>query len=256
VLMMKHLTLAATLVAASLIAGPAVAGDENKADKQSKADKEMKAERAASDPKSFIKHAGEGGIAEVQLGQLAAERAQSPEVKQFAQKLVQDHTQANQQLQQIAQQKSVELSREVTGKNKEALDKFRSLSGQEFDREFLKHQAKHHEKDIRTFEQVANTSTDQEVKQFAQQVLPVLRQHHQTVTQLAQQHGIALETTDPSGQRFHPTGEYQTGQQPGQMGQQPGQPGQQPATAPGTTIDSRTNTEGSPQPGATTQPNM
>src|SRR3954467_5145800 len=79
----------------------------------------------------FIKEAAQGGMAEVQMGRLAAKKAQSDAVKQLGQKLVQDHSKANQELKKLASQKGVTLSTDL-GEHKTALDHLKSLQGKEF----------------------------------------------------------------------------------------------------------------------------
>ncbi len=147
--------------------------------------------------KKFIKEAAEGGMAEVEMGKLGQEKAQNAELKQFAQKLVQDHEQANQQLQQIAQQKGVELDKEISKKNQRMLDHLRGLSGAEFDRMYVEHMVKDHQKDIKEFEKAANKGEDSDVKGFAQQTLPKLREHLQTAENLAGATGAKVN--EPAG---------------------------------------------------------
>src|SRR5690349_3627449 len=86
---------------------------------------------------AFIKEAATGGLMEVELGKLAAEKASSAEVKQFGQRMVDDHGKANQQLSTIAQQKNVQVPTELTGKAKSDYDRLSKLSGEQFDRAYM-----------------------------------------------------------------------------------------------------------------------
>lgn len=124
----------------------------------------------------FVEKAAEGGQSEVALGQLAQEKASNPDVKSFAQSLVQDHQNANSQLMQIAQQKDVKL-KEDKSKEDHEYKRLAKASGDEFDREFIKNQVKDHKKDIKMFEKAAKDSKDEDVRNFATQVLPKLREH-------------------------------------------------------------------------------
>ena len=195
--MKKTQTFIAAIVAAGLI-GTGIVGAQTAADSKTgtQTGGSEKTKLSHSD-KKFIEEASEGGMAEVAMGQLGQEKAQSPEVKQFAQKIVTDHQQANQQLMQIAQQKGVELEKEVSKKDQRAMEHLRGLSGAEFDKKYVEHMVKDHQKDIKAFEKEANKGEDSDVKSFAQQTLPTLREHLQTAESLAQTTGANV--SEPAG---------------------------------------------------------
>jgi putative membrane protein len=126
----------------------------------------------------FVKEAAIGGMYEVQAGQIAAQKATSPEAKQMAQHIVADHTQANEKLMAIAQAKGIQdLPAEVDIKHKKKLEHLNKLSGAQFDREYSKMMVSDHKADIKAFEKEATTGTDPELKQFASTTLPTLNQH-------------------------------------------------------------------------------
>src|SRR5947209_10188655 len=102
---------------------------------------------SASD-KTFIKKAAEGGLAEVQLGQLAAEKASSPDVKQFGQRMVDDHTKANDQLKQVASQKGVTIPDKLSAKDEATKARLEKLSGESFDHAYMKDMVTDHTKDV------------------------------------------------------------------------------------------------------------
>ncbi|MDB6026009.1 MAG: outer membrane protein [Verrucomicrobiales bacterium] len=195
--MKKTKTFIAAIVAAGLI-GTGIVGAENATDSATgtKTGSSEKTKLSHSD-KKFIEEASQGGMAEVAMGQLGAEKAQSPELKQFAQKIVTDHQQANQQLMQIAQQKGVELEKEVSKKDQRAMEHLRGLSGAEFDKMYVEHMVKDHQKDIKAFEKEANKGEDSDIKSFAQQTLPKLREHLQTAETLAKSTGANV--SEPAG---------------------------------------------------------
>jgi len=145
---------------------------------------------------AFAMMAAEGGLAEVQLGKLAADQAASPEVKQLGQLLVQDHTAANQELVAIAKQKNISLPDEVDDTHEDVVELFSRLEGAQFDREFLRHQVMHHEKDVAAFGVQAKEGQDPELRAFAQKQLPALQKHLQQIRNLAAQH----HTTGKGGQ--------------------------------------------------------
>ena len=97
------------------------------------------------DPHEFINTMAIAGMAEVQLGKLAAERAQDPDVKAFGQMMVKDHTQANDELKQVVSQTGVQLPTQLDEKHRELADRLMKLQGEEFDREFMKAMVDGHE---------------------------------------------------------------------------------------------------------------
>lgn len=139
--------------------------------------------------RQFIKQAAEGGLAEVQLGQLATEKASSPEVKQFGQRMVDDHTKANDQLKQVASEKGVTLSDKLSAKDAATKARLEKLSGKSFDRAYMKDMVTDHTKDVSEFRMKSKNAKDPDVKNFASQTLPTLEDH------LKQAKDIAPKTT-------------------------------------------------------------
>ena len=127
--------------------------------------------------RKFMEKAAEGGMAEVQLGKLASEKASSAEVKQFGQRMVDDHSKANDQLKQIATSKGVNLPTELDRSTQREMDKLSKLSGADFDREYMKHMVSDHKKDVSEFKTKSSRAKDAQVKQFAATTLPTLQQH-------------------------------------------------------------------------------
>ena len=126
---------------------------------------------------TFLKEAAQGGLAEVQMGRLGAQKGQSQEVRQLGQKLVQDHSKANQELKLLAAQKNITLPTDIPTEHQSMLSHLKSLEGAEFDQAFKKHAVEDHQKDIQKFQTASQTAADQDVKAFAQKTLPVLQQH-------------------------------------------------------------------------------
>ena len=139
--------------------------------------------KLSSADQQFVTKAAQGGMAEVELGQLAAQKAQNPQVKQFGQKMVDDHTKANDQLKQVASQEGVTLPTGLDAKDQALKDRLSKLSGDQFDRVYMQHMVQDHKKDIADFQKEANNGKDQQVKQFAQQTLPTLKEHLQMAQQ-------------------------------------------------------------------------
>jgi putative membrane protein len=131
----------------------------------------------AKQDEHFIHEAAAGGMMEVELGRLATERAASADVKAFGQRMVTDHSKANQQLTQIATSKGITLSKALPADKQQERDRFARLSGAEFDRMYMDHMVKDHKKDVSEFEKQAEKGTDPALRTFAQQTLPTLREH-------------------------------------------------------------------------------
>jgi putative membrane protein len=125
----------------------------------------------------FIKDASQDGIAEVKMGYMGVQNGTSSAVKNLGQKLIQDHTAANKELEQLASQKGAMITPEVDAKHQKALDGLSKLSGTEFDKAYIHHAVMEHEKDIKKFQAAADKATDQDIRAFAQRTLPILQQH-------------------------------------------------------------------------------
>ncbi|MBR8840202.1 MAG: DUF4142 domain-containing protein [Stigonema ocellatum SAG 48.90 = DSM 106950] len=139
----------------------------------------------SSSDRKFITQAAEGGLAEVQLGELASQRGSSDAVKQFGQRMVQDHTQANNQLQQLAAQKNVTLPKGIGKENQKVKQKLSKLSGASFDRAYINDMVQDHTKDVSSFQRQAQQAQDPDLKAFATQTLPILQEHLQMARSIA-----------------------------------------------------------------------
>lgn len=125
----------------------------------------------------FIRKAGEGGLAEVELGKLAAEKGATDEVKKFGQRMVDDHSKANEQLKQLAESKGVALPTKLDPNDQATKARLEKLSGQQFDRAYMNDMVKDHSKDVAEFKKESTTAKDTDVKSFASQTLPTLQDH-------------------------------------------------------------------------------
>jgi putative membrane protein len=134
----------------------------------------------------FMKEAAIGGLFEVKMGQVAAMKAHSNEVKQFGQRMVTDHSKANRELMDIAAKKGISLPKELDGKHQDMMDHLSKLSGSEFDREYISHMVKDHEEDAAAFEKEARSGQDAEVKAWAGKTLTIVREHLRMAQQIEQ----------------------------------------------------------------------
>lgn len=131
----------------------------------------------ASGDRKFMQKAASDGLAEVQLGTLAKDKAASDEVKSFANRMVTDHGKANDQLKSVAAAKGVELPTDTDKDHKKKMDKLGKLSGPDFDRAYMKEMVSDHKKDVSAFRKEAKRAKDGDVKGFASQTLPTLEEH-------------------------------------------------------------------------------
>jgi len=141
------------------------------------------------DDKKFVKNATEGGMAEVQLGQLAQQKSNNPNVKAYAQKIVDDHTALNNQLQPVAQRFGVAAPAKLDKKDQAEYDKLSALSGDAFDKAYVQAMVADHKKDLQAFKDEASNTYDQQLKTAAKQGTMVISQHYQMAQKLATQVG-------------------------------------------------------------------
>jgi len=132
---------------------------------------------AASADSSFVMKAAEGGQAEVQMAQLAQTKASNQAVKDLANKLVADHTKANDNLKPIASKDNVTWPTGMTAKEQAEYNKLQALSGADFDRAYVNYEIKEHKQDINMFQHEANHGSDPQVKAWASENLPTLQEH-------------------------------------------------------------------------------
>jgi putative membrane protein len=130
----------------------------------------------------FVTKAADDGMAELNIAQLAAQRATNPDVKSFAQKLVDDHSKVNSELMSLDSQKNVKIDKD-DGKDR-AYKRLSNKSGNDFDQEFVEHMIDEHEKDIKLFEKAAQDAKDSDVKNFAAKHVDHLRMHLQQAQSL------------------------------------------------------------------------
>lgn len=154
----------------------------------------------ASSDKIFVKKAMEGGLAEVQLGQLALQKSNNPDVKQFAQKMVDDHTKLNDQMKPIAEQLGVNVPDSPSKKDKATMAKLQGLSGDSFDKAYMKDMVKDHKTDLSEFKTEAQNGSNPQVKQAASQGAEVISQHLQMAEQIAPKVGAGSSNTKASMQ--------------------------------------------------------
>jgi putative membrane protein len=135
--------------------------------------------KLAGADKTFVEKAAIGGMAEVQLGNLAQQKAASEDVKKFAARMVQDHSKANDELKQIAGTKGVQLPSGLDKKHQSDMDRLQKMSGADFDKAYMSHMVDDHKHDVADFKKEASSGSDSDIKGFAAKTLPTLEEHLQ-----------------------------------------------------------------------------
>ncbi|WP_256004232.1 MULTISPECIES: DUF4142 domain-containing protein [Pedobacter] len=133
----------------------------------------------------FMKRAALGGKMEVILGKVAMERGNDERVKEFGAKMVADHTLANSDLMKLAEKASILLPSDFPAEEKAHMDKLLAMKGASFDKHYMEMMVKDHSKTLDLFRSAAR-ARENSVRNYAEKVLPVLREHHKLATEIYQ----------------------------------------------------------------------
>jgi putative membrane protein len=125
----------------------------------------------------FAKAAAQGGMAEIQLGKLAADRGSNAMVKAFGERMVTQHGAAADQLKAAAEQAHIVLPTAVSSKDQQTYDRLARLTGSDFDRAYADDMVQDHEKDVHEFQNEANNGKNSGIRAFAAQTTPMIQQH-------------------------------------------------------------------------------
>jgi putative membrane protein len=157
---MKFLRILSLTVLSAIAAAALAAGDKISAD-------------------DFVKKAGEAGVAEVEMGKLGSAKATNAEVKAFAQRMVKDHTKANEQLMAAAKAKGLKVPTEPGIMHKGMKEKFEHQSAdKDFNHDFMQQMVRDHESAVELFQRASADSTlDPELRALAKKTLPTLEEH-------------------------------------------------------------------------------
>ena len=159
---------------------------------------DRKGGKASSGDRAFVMEAAAGGMAEVELGRMAGEKASSDQVKQFGRMMVTDHSKANQELAKIAADIQLMAPHALKPEHQEAVDRLSKLSGDAFDRAYIQLMVKDHKKDVALFKRQASSADHPDIRQFASATLPTLERHYERAQQLQQEVVRGTSGTEPS----------------------------------------------------------
>jgi putative membrane protein len=131
-------------------------------------------------PQAFTEQAAVIGQAEVELGKVAMSNAGDAAIRQYAERLVKDHTEAAAKLNRIAAKEKLQVPQTLDGEHQALKQKLSGLKGEAFDREYTKAMAKGHDKAVALFEAASQaTAMPDDLKEFAAATLPTLEQHRE-----------------------------------------------------------------------------
>lgn len=170
------------------------AGTTSATEQGTAAEKSSKGSVAAAD-RAFMMKAAEGGLAEVQLGQLAQDKGNNQAVKDFGKQMADDHGKANDKLKSIAEQKGVTLPTDLNAKDKAEKDRLSKLSGEQFDRAYMQMMLKDHTTDVNEFKRESTAAKDTDLKNFASDTLPTLQSHLDKAKSVASEVGATGKTS-------------------------------------------------------------
>ena len=132
---------------------------------------------AKVDDKKFARDAAENGLIEVELSKLAMQKTSRDDIKQFAEKMVDDYSKVNDQLKEVAAKENIQIPDSTDNKHQSRVDRLGKLSGDEFDKAYIKDQVKEQQATVRDFNAEAQSGADPNVKAFASNRLPALQSH-------------------------------------------------------------------------------
>jgi putative membrane protein len=151
----------------------------------------------------FAKAAAQGGMAEIQLGKLAADRGSNAVVKAFGERMVAQHGAASDQLKAAAQQANMVLPTTVSSKDQQIYDRLARLNGSDFDRAYADDMVQDHERDLNEFQNEANNGKNSSIRAFAAQTVPMIQEH---LNQAREMQKAVSQTSNNRRATTHATG--------------------------------------------------
>jgi len=144
---------------------------------EAKADNTPEAVKVDEATSEFLVKAADGGLAEVEAGKLAEQKASNSRVKSFATMMVSDHTGANAEVKSLAAARNITLPTAPSEDNQQKSAKVNEKTGKDFDKAYMEMMVDDHKKTIDLFEKAENNCKDEEVKTFIRNTLPKLKKH-------------------------------------------------------------------------------
>jgi putative membrane protein len=146
--------------------------------------------KGSTQDKMFAKKALAGGMTEIQAAQLALTKSNSDDVKQFAQKMIDDHTKMADQMKPLAMEVGVQPPTMLMPKDQSMINKLQNLNGADFDKAYIKDMVKDHQEDDKEFMKEASSGQNQDIKMAAQQGDTIIKQHLDMIQGIAKAHNV------------------------------------------------------------------
>jgi putative membrane protein len=147
--------------------------------------------------KQFVRNAAEGGIGDVKLGTLAADKSSSAGVKELAQRMVDDHTVMNRDMSAVADLLGVMVPKKMSKDDQAEYEKLNGLSGKDFDTEYMTYVAKMHWRALHSFYMEASVAADPDLQAEVVKALGTMHQHVGMISKVAKEEGITLPPRPP-----------------------------------------------------------
>jgi putative membrane protein len=141
---------------------------------------------------SFVHSMLERDIADLQIAALAKDKSQTDDIKQLGERITTNRTALDDEFKPVAKTLDVGMPKGPSKKDKKDIEKLQSLSGPQFDQEFLDLLAKAHKQDIKDFQTESTTATDPTLQQITSKNGAPLAQQLQQIQEIAQAHNITL----------------------------------------------------------------
>ncbi len=146
----------------------------------------------------FAREAAQGGMLEVQLGQMAVQKSSNDRIKAFGQRMIDDHTKANDQLKAVAAKDNISLPSQLDARQQAMVDRFSKMTGTPFDRVYVRDMVRDHQNDVMEFQKEADSGTNPDLRNFASSTLPVLKEHLQLAKDNERAMGITSSRENPN----------------------------------------------------------
>jgi len=144
----------------------------------------LSATHADEGDSQFVNKAAAGGMSEIKLGQLAVDKGSNSAVKEFGQRMVTDHSKANQELKDVASRANITLPDTINASDQALYESLSKLSGPAFDRAYARAMVKDHEDDVTAFQRETLEGKNTAVKEFALKTVPTLKEHLQLAREM------------------------------------------------------------------------
>ena len=126
---------------------------------------------------AFIKEAGAGNAAEIKMAELALKNAESQDVKDFAQMMIKDHSEANDDLTVVAKNHNIDFPPDAPEKEKALGKKMLDVKGAAFDKAYMKHAVEDHTQDVADYKKAEKQVKDKKLVEYVNKTTPVIEGH-------------------------------------------------------------------------------